>query len=59
MQDENGYQIRKVMTFTPSGNIYYDLILIESNGTYVIEPYVVGTYIAPPITSVTLQPINR
>ena len=59
VKDENGYQINKVMTFTPSGNIYYDMILTESNGTHVVEPYVVGTYIAPPITSVTLQPINR
>jgi hypothetical protein len=42
-----------------SGNIYYDLIPEFINNEWIITPYVSGTYIAPPTTTITFQPINR
>lgn len=45
--------------FSLSGTIYYDLILEFVDTSWTINSYISGTYVAPPISSVTLQPINR
>jgi hypothetical protein len=42
-----------------SGNVNYELVLNKFENEYGMLPYVVGTYIAPPSTTVTLQPINK
>jgi hypothetical protein len=52
---ENG-KLRKV---TLSGNVYYDLVPELVNGEWVITPYVTGTYVAPPPSTITFQPINK
>jgi hypothetical protein len=52
---ENG----DVISFGIDGNITYDLILEEVDGQITLVPYVKGTYVAPPSTTITFQPINR
>jgi hypothetical protein len=48
-----------VVTFELSGNVYYDLVPEFIDGVWVTKPYITGTYVAPPTTSITLQPINK
>jgi hypothetical protein len=52
---ENGEIIR----FGVDGNITYELILEQVNGELKLVPYVKGTYVAPPPSTITFQPINR
>jgi hypothetical protein len=49
----------EVVKFGLEGNVIYDLIPEVVNGVYKLVPYVRGTYVAPPPTSITFQPINR
>jgi hypothetical protein len=42
-----------------SGNIDYELVLTQFESSYGFSVYVKGTYVAPPPTTITLQPINR
>jgi hypothetical protein len=49
----------KIQKVTLNGNVTYDLIPEKVNDNWTIKAYVTGTYIAPPPTTVTFQPINK
>jgi hypothetical protein len=49
----------KLVKFGLEGNTYYDLVPELLSDKWILTPFITGTYIAPPTTSVTLQPINR
>jgi hypothetical protein len=49
----------KVEAQTLQGNTKYDFIPEYVNDEWIIKPYVSGTYVAPPPTIVTFQPINK
>jgi hypothetical protein len=42
-----------------NGNTDYDIFAVLSEYGYILTPFVSGTYIAPPTTTITLQPINN
>jgi hypothetical protein len=52
---ENG----EIIKFGINGNIQYELIAELINDELIIVPYVKGTYVAPAVTTITLQPINK
>jgi hypothetical protein len=49
----------KIVQYSLEGNVYYDLIPEFNDGDWITKLYVSGTYVAPPLTLITLQPINR
>jgi hypothetical protein len=49
----------EILRFGISANTYYEIILENTSEGYVFVAYEKGTYIAPPSTTITLQPINR
>jgi hypothetical protein len=53
--NENG----KVTETTLNGSVTYDIVLQRIDGEFALISYVSGTYIVPPSTTITLQPINR
>jgi hypothetical protein len=48
----------KVESQTLQGSTKYDFFPEYINEEWTIKPYVSGTYVAPPPTIVTFQPIN-
>jgi hypothetical protein len=42
-----------------NGNTDYDIFPVISDNGVVLTPFISGTYVAPPTTMITLQPINR
>jgi hypothetical protein len=42
-----------------TGNSTYEFYIETIDGEKVVKPYVTGTYVAPPPTTVTFQPINN
>jgi hypothetical protein len=52
---ENG----KLIKVGISGNTNFDLVPELINGEWIITPYVSGTYVSPPATTITFQPINK
>jgi hypothetical protein len=48
-----------ISKFSLDGTIYYDLILEFLDSSWTVNSYISGTYVAPPSTSITLQPINN
>jgi len=57
--EDVGMENGEIIRFGVDGNTTYDLILEEVNGELTLVPYVKGTYVAPPPTTITFQPINR
>jgi hypothetical protein len=57
--EDVGMESGELIQFGVNGNTTYDLILEEVNGELTLVPYVRGTYVAPPPTTITFQPINR
>jgi hypothetical protein len=57
--DDVGIVNGEVIKTGINGNTNYDLILEEIDGKPTLVAYVKGTYVAPPPTTITFQPINR
>jgi hypothetical protein len=57
--DDVGIVNGEVIKIGINGNTNYDLILEEIDGKPTLVAYVKGTYVAPPPTTITFQPINR
>jgi hypothetical protein len=58
-EEFNGNSIGVLTSYSLSGKTTYDLVSEHINGELSITPYISGTYVVPPATSITLQPINR
>jgi hypothetical protein len=56
----NGWDLeQQIVEFGINGNNYFELIPEFVSDQWVITPFLLGTYIAPNSTIVSLQPINR
>jgi len=49
----------KILRYGLAGNTYFEIVPEISQGTLTFKAYETGSYVAPPQTSVTLQPINK
>lgn len=54
--ETNNYDL---VEYSVSGKKTYDLVFEIIDGEKKINLYETGTYVAPPTTTITLQPINR
>ena len=52
-------EYNKIIKYGITNNIEYELVFEVLDNEPSINAYVVGTYVAPPATSITLQPINK
>jgi hypothetical protein len=57
--EDTGFENGSLVKYGINGNTSYDLIPQNINGKWSLSAYISGTYIAPPPTTFTLQPINR
>jgi hypothetical protein len=54
-----GIEQGQAVRYGINSNTYYDIIAEVIDGSLQINAHESGTYVAPEVSSVTLQPINR